>query len=416
MIDIQSMIQSNRSGQHTGLPCFCTANEHVLRAILEFCAPYNFPVIIEATCNQVNQEGGYTSMSAADFADWIGVLSNEYGVPANRVVLGGDHLGPNPWRHLPSTEALEKAENLVEDYAAAGFRKIHLDASMACADESTPSFETVAERAAKLCTIAEEHSPHPDELIYIIGTEVPVPGGETDDMSDLSVTNIERFNKTIDTHKAAFDKHGLNHVWPKIVSVVTQPGVDFSHDAVHRFVPDAASQLSGEILNHDGLCFEAHSTDYQPADSLSELVAKHFFFLKVGPELTFRMREAVFSLVALEEKLGTDSTDLIKVIDAAMDENPSDWEPYYKGSKTLIRQLRHYSYSDRIRYYWNVPAVSQMLARLLSNLDKLELPETLVSQHFPSREFGKLDASASQLLRDHVKLCVQRYYLACGFS
>jgi len=417
MIDIQSLIQSNRNGKHTGLPCFCTANEQVLRAILEFCASCQFPIVIEATCNQVNQDGGYTGMSAADFAGWIGTLSSEYGVPEKQLILGGDHLGPNPWRHLPAVQALTKAETLVRDYAAAGFRKIHLDASMACADESTPSFEEVARRAANLCAIAEQHSPHPEELVYIIGTEVPVPGGETDDMSDLAVTSVERFNETIDTHKAAFEDQGLIHVWPKIVSVVTQPGVDFSHDAVHRFKPDAAAQLSSEILKIDGFSFEAHSTDYQPTVALSELVENHFFFLKVGPELTFRMREAVFALAALEEKLlDSKSTNLIKLIDSAMDENPSDWEPYYKGNQELIRQLRHYSYSDRIRYYWNVPTVSQALIKLLSNLDKLDLPETLVSQHFPSREFGSLDASASQLLRDHVKLCVQRYYFACGYG
>ncbi len=417
MIDIQSLIESNRIGNHAGLPCFCTANEHVLRAVLEFSSLYEFPVIIEATCNQVNQEGGYTGMLAADFADWIGSLANEYGVPEKRVILGGDHLGPNPWRHLPASEALQQAETLVRDYAAAGFRKIHLDASMACADESTPSFKTVADRAAKLCAIAEKHSPHPEELVYIIGTEVPVPGGETDDMSDLAVTSVERFNETIDTHQAAFESHGLNHVWPKIVSVVTQPGVDFSHDAVHRFQPDQAAQLSSEILKHDGFSFEAHSTDYQPTDALSELVEKHFFFLKVGPELTFRMREAVFALVSLEEKLlNSESTQLIDALDSAMDEKPSDWEPYYKGTQKQIRQLRHYSYSDRIRYYWNEPNVSRTLNKLLSNLDKLDLPETLISQYFPSREFGRLDASASHLLRDHVKLCIQRYYIACGYA
>ena len=86
MIDIISLLSRNRSGEAVGLPCFCTANEQVLRAVLEFCAPYDFPVIIEATCNQINQEGGYTGMSAADFAGWIASLSDEYGVPDKRVV------------------------------------------------------------------------------------------------------------------------------------------------------------------------------------------------------------------------------------------------------------------------------------------------------------------------------------------
>lgn len=420
MIDIQSLIERNRNGEQIGLPCFCTANEHVLRSVLEFSASHKLPAVIEATCNQVNQDGGYTGMVAKDFANWVGALSHEYGVPDEHLILGGDHLGPNPWRHLPAKDALSKAEELVRSYAAAGFRKIHLDASMACADESTPDFKTVATRAARLCAIAEEHSPHPEKLVYIIGTEVPVPGGETDDMSELAVTHVDRFNDTIDTHKEAFEKEGLSDTWSKIVSIVTQPGVDFSHEAVYRFNPDAAHQLSQEILKHDGFSFEAHSTDYQPTDSLASLVQHFFFFLKVGPELTFRMREAVFALAAMQKQLSSTSqsdvksSDLIKTIDAAMDENTSDWAPYYTGDAQTVRQLRHFSYSDRIRYYWNVPSVKHELQSLLSGLDSIAVPETIISQHFPTRDFGALKAPASQLIRDHVKLCLQRYYEACG--
>lgn len=416
MINIQELVEKNRNGEHVGLPCFCTANEHVLRAALEYSADHDVPVVIEATCNQVNQDGGYTGMLPQDFVTWIGRLSGEYGVQSDRIILGGDHLGPNPWRHLPVDEAMSKAEKLVQDYAAAGFHKIHLDASMACAGESTPDFQTVAERAARLCTIAEAHSPHPERLVYVIGTEVPIPGGETDDMSAISVTSVERFNDTIDTHKEAFDAAGLSYMWDKIVSIVTQPGVDFSHEAVHVFKPDESKQLSAEILKHNGFSFEAHSTDYQPTESLSELVKQSFFFLKVGPELTFRMREAVFALAAIENQLRPDQpSNLLQTIDSAMDKNPSNWEPYYSGDSDTVRQLRHYSYSDRIRYYWDVSEVSQQLKVMLANLEEKNIPETLISQYFPARDFGALEAPASRLIRDHVKLCVQRYYQACGF-
>jgi len=292
MIDIISLLSRNRSGEAVGLPCFCTANEQVLRSIFQFAQKHQVPAVVEATCNQVNQDGGYTGMTATDFRDWMTTLAKEFGVASESIVLGGDHLGPNPWRHLPAKEAMAKADVLVRDYAAAGFKKIHLDASMACGGESTPSFELVAERAARLCKIAESHSPHAEELVYIIGTEVPIPGGETDDMDELAVTSVARLTDTIDTHREAFDKEGLSHVWPKIVSVVTQPGVDFSHTAIHRFEPNKARDLSAAVKAIENMTFEAHSTDYQPTESLAELVKQHFFFLKVGPELTFRMREA----------------------------------------------------------------------------------------------------------------------------
>ena len=418
MIDIISLLSRNRSGEAVGLPCFCTANEQVLRSIFQFAQKHQVPAVVEATCNQVNQDGGYTGMTATDFRDWMTTLAKEFGVASESIVLGGDHLGPNPWRHLPAKEAMAKADVLVRDYAAAGFKKIHLDASMACGGESTPSFVLVAERAARLCKIAESHSPHAEELVYIIGTEVPIPGGETDDMDELAVTSVARLTDTIDTHREAFDKEGLSHVWPKIVSVVTQPGVDFSHTAIHRFEPNKARDLSAAVKAIENMTFEAHSTDYQPTESLAELVKQHFFFLKVGPELTFRMREAVFALASIETHLLPEKkrSHLIANIDKAMQENSEHWTPYYRGDEELLSQLKHFSYSDRIRYYWTVPGVAQALGRLFDNLSDIKIPETIVSQYFSSRQFGSMDAPASQLTADHIALCVGRYYEACGYE
>jgi len=418
MIDIISLLSRNRSGEAVGLPCFCTANEQVLRSIFQFAQKHQVPAVVEATCNQVNQDGGYTGMTATDFRDWMTTLAKEFGVASESIVLGGDHLGPNPWRHLPAKEAMAKADVLVRDYAAAGFKKIHLDASMACGGESTPSFVLVAERAARLCKIAESHSPHAEELVYIIGTEVPIPGGETDDMDELAVTSVARLTDTIDTHREAFDKEGLSHVWPKIVSVVTQPGVDFSHTAIHRFEPNKARDLSAAVKAIENMTFEAHSTDYQPTESLAELVKQHFFFLKVGPELTFRMREAVFALASIETHLLPEKkrSHLIANIDKAMQENSEHWTPYYRGDEELVSQLKHFSYSDRIRYYWTVPGVAQALGRLFDNLSDIKIPETIVSQYFSSRQFGSMDAPASQLTADHIALCVGRYYEACGYE
>ena len=418
MLDIKKQISENRTGVAVGLPCFCTANELVLRSIFQYAKLHQVPAVIEATCNQVNQEGGYTGMTPSDFRSWMDSLIAEYGVSPDDIILGGDHLGPNPWRHLSPEVAMDKAETLVRDYAAAGFRKIHLDASMACGDEPLPSFELVAQRAALLCKIAEEHSPHPENLVYIIGTEVPIPGGETDDMEELSVTSVARLEQTINTHREAFEREGLSHVWPKIVSVVTQPGVDFSHTAIHRFEPEKASELSVGIKCIDNVSFEAHSTDYQPTDALAELVNKHFFFLKVGPELTFRMREAMFSLASIEDRLlpEQDRSGLIGAIDDAMIENPDHWTPYYRGDAEVVEQLKHFSYSDRIRYYWTVAEVKTALEKLFVNLSDRQIPETIISQYFQNREFGSLNAPAEQLATEHIALCVDRYYKACGYD
>ena len=66
---IRELIARNRAGEGVGLPCFCTANAHVLRAILAHSARTGAPTVIEATCNQVNQSGGYTGMTPRNFMD-----------------------------------------------------------------------------------------------------------------------------------------------------------------------------------------------------------------------------------------------------------------------------------------------------------------------------------------------------------
>lgn len=414
---IQDLIERNRNGEAVGLPCFCTANEHVLRAVLSYAKKTGFPTVIEATCNQVNQDGGYTGMTAADFMGWLSGLAMQAGVPMDQLILGGDHLGPNVWKDEPLDVAMTKARELVKTYVQAGFKKIHLDASMACGGEPNPTFEQIAERAADLCEVAETYAPDPNELIYIIGTEVPIPGGETEEPDALDVTSVERFHDTIETHRAAFMARGLEDAWTRIVSVVTQPGVDFGHTSIYPFVPQKAKPLSAAILKSKGLTFEAHSTDYQPTTALGSLVENHFFFLKVGPELTFRFREAVWALAEIEAQMSVKEPSRIReIMTQRMTDAPDNWQNYYSGTDADVARLRIYSYSDRIRYYWADDAVSAALSHLLTNLSAHALPETLVSQSFMGLEFGEIPTDANTLMQDHICRCVSRYFEAAGYS
>lgn len=413
---IQDLIKRNRNGEAIGLPCFCTANEKVLRAVLSFAKKTGFPTVIEATCNQVNQDGGYTGMTAADFMAWLSEMAADAGVPMDQLILGGDHLGPNVWKAEPLDVAMEKARELVKTYVQAGFKKIHLDASMACGGEPNPTFAQIAERAADLCAVAEQYAPDPSELIYIIGTEVPIPGGEIEEPDALDVTSVDRFHDTIKTHHTAFKARGLDDAWIRIVSVVTQPGVDFGHTSIYPFVPAKARPLSEAILNEDGLTFEAHSTDYQPTDALASLVENHFFFLKVGPELTFRFREAVWALAEVEAQLTVqDLSHVREIMTQRMIDAPENWRNYYGGSDAEVARLRIYSYSDRIRYYWADKDVSKALAKLFSNLSGARLPETIVSQSFMGLEFGEIPTDANILMENHINRCVGRYFEAAGY-
>lgn len=412
---LRDLILRNRAGEAIGLPCFCTANEHVLLAVLSYAKRTGLPTVIEATCNQVNQYGGYTGMTPADFMEWLSGMAADAGVPMNQLILGGDHLGPNVWKNEPLDVAMEKSRELVKSYVQAGFKKIHIDTSMACGGEPNPTFAQIAERAADLCEVAEKYAPDPSKLFYIIGTEVPIPGGETEEPNTLDVTSVARFHDTIQTHRDAWNTRGLDAAWDRVVSVVTQPGVDFGHTSVYPFLPVKAAPLRDAIIDEVGLTYEAHSTDYQSTNALSDLVKNHFFFLKVGPELTFRFREAIWALAQIEEEIINDPKSLIReTFEQQMTKDPGYWVNYYNGSDKELRILRTYSYSDRIRYYWTDPEISKSLNLLIANLEQVNLPESIVSQAFMGLDFGEVPETPLALIELHIQRCISRYFKAAG--
>ena len=412
---LRDLILRNRAGEAIGLPCFCTANEHVLLAVLSYAKRTGLPTVIEATCNQVNQYGGYTGMTPADFMEWLSGMAADAGVPMNQLILGGDHLGPNVWKNEPLDVAMEKSRELVKSYVQAGFKKIHIDTSMACGGEPNPTFAQIAERAADLCEVAEKYAPDPSKLFYIIGTEVPTPGGETEEPNTLDVTSVARFHDTIQTHRDAWNTRGLDAAWDRVVSVVTQPGVDFGHTSVYPFLPVKAAPLRDAIIDEVGLTYEAHSTDYQSTNALSDLVKNHFFFLKVGPELTFRFREAIWALAQIDEEIINDPKSLIReTFEQQMTKDPGYWVNYYNGSDKELRILRTYSYSDRIRYYWTDPEISKSLNMLIANLEQVNLPESIVSQAFMGLDFGEVPETPLALIELHIQRCISRYFQAAG--
>ena len=118
-------------------------------------------------------------MTPADFRRFVHDIAARVGFPPDRLILGGDHLGPNPWKDLPAEQAMDKAEVMIRAYAAAGFTKLHLDCSMGCAGEpgALDDAET-AIRAAPLAAAAEAARPAGGiPPVYVFGTEVPIPGG-----------------------------------------------------------------------------------------------------------------------------------------------------------------------------------------------------------------------------------------------
>jgi D-tagatose-1,6-bisphosphate aldolase subunit GatZ/KbaZ len=205
-----------------------------------------------------------------------------------------------------------------------------------------------------------------------------------------------------------------------VLAVVVQPGVEFGSEQVVDFAPEGAAELAAAIGEVPGLAFEAHSTDYQTEAALTALVERHFAILKVGPWLTFAMREALFALTAIESELlpPEDRSRLRERLDAAMLADPRYWQDHYAGTDAELHLARAFSLSDRCRYYWPVPEVASAVDRLLANLARTGLPLPLLSQYLPQQHQavreGRLTPEPGAVVRHRVGEVLAIYARACG--
>ena len=403
-----------------GMTSVCSAHPMVIEAALRRGLAEMVPVLIESTCNQVNHEGGYTGMVPAAFRRFVEAIADRIGFPRGNIILGGDHLGPNPWKNLPADEALERAEAMVSAYVAAGFEKIHLDTSMGCAGEPEAlDDELTAERAARLARVAESRAALSDvRPLYVIGTEVPPPGGASHALDQIAITEPAAVMKTLAVHRAAFENVGAESALERVIGIVVQPGVEFGNADVSIYQPERAQSLSSALADMPGLVFEAHSTDYQPYFALSDLVTDGFAILKVGPALTFALREAFYGLDAIAAQLAGTPVDgsLEGVMEQLMLEEPRYWQSHYGGTTQEQRLQRHFSYSDRIRYYWSQPRAIKAVQSLFERLGDREIPEGLISQYFgrlhPEIVTGELAPDARTICLAAVDMALAPYSMA----
>jgi D-tagatose-1,6-bisphosphate aldolase subunit GatZ/KbaZ len=294
---------------------------------------------------------------------------------------------------------------------------------MSCADDPVPLTDaTVAARAARLCATAEAaHAIAGGEApIYVIGTEVPVPGGAQEALDHTVVTQAKVAVCTLETHRTIFAKLGLGTAWTRVIALVVQPGVEFDHEKAVIYDSGAAEDLSRLVPELPGIVFEAHSTDYQPAWALAALVRNHFAILKVGPGVTFALREALWGLDAVEREWIAPQRQS-RLRDTVLIEMRADdrhWRSYYDLKGAAIDIELQYSLSDRVRYYWPLPSVQTAVSRLLENLASTPPPPALLRQYLPvafQRLYQRGDElSPVALIEEHIGATLDDYYRACA--
>ncbi|KGJ88682.1 D-tagatose-bisphosphate aldolase, class II, non-catalytic subunit [Thalassotalea sp. ND16A] len=423
MKEIIDVLKANRNGENCGIYAICSAHPLVIEASIEQALADDSPILIEATANQVNQFGGYTGMLPADFLEFIGKIADSKGYPRERIIPGGDHLGPVCWVDEPAESAMAKAEELIRTYVAAGFKKIHLDTSMGCADDPQclPD-EVVAERAALLCAVAEKTAIDTfgkSDLVYVVGTEVPPPGGAAEEIEELELTPVSRVKQTLALHQDAFAKLGLEDAWQRVIALVVQPGVEFDHTSIIDYESEKAQALKACVTTLPNIVYEAHSSDYQNDEAYVALIKDHFGILKVGPQLTLAMREAIFALSYIEDELipVEQRSCLREVCEQEMLEVPKNWQRFYPVPASKGTLYRRYSYSDRIRYYWCQPRIQEAVDCLFDNLTNSGIPLPLISQFLPEQyraiRNNDLTVTPEELVKAKIKQVTESYAQAC---
>lgn len=423
-----TMVARRKMGIHSGIPSFCCANKLAIESILEQAQRFDDSVLIEATSNQVNQFGGYTDMTPQDFRDFVYRIADKIGFDRDKIILGGDHMGPLPWVDLPAVEAMEHAKLLVRQCVLAGYKKIHLDTSMRLGDDSADQplmDEVIADRGATLyevCKQAYEElaEKNPDEMrpVFVIGSEVPIPGG-THEQEEVEVTKPQDFERTLVTYKQKFAQKGLADAWNDIIAIVVQPGVEFGNSGMHPYDRQAATNLCESLKKYPDIVFEGHSTDYQAPAKLREMVEDGIAIIKVGPAVTFAVREGLFALSMMEKELVLDSdkrANFMEILEQAMLGNPKNWAKHYSGTDFEQYIARKYSYSDRCRYYLADKRVEAAMNKLFENFEQLEIPIGMLHQYMPNQYVkvrdGKLPLKARELVKDAVVHLVEDYNYA----
>jgi D-tagatose-bisphosphate aldolase class II non-catalytic subunit len=417
--NLLDLAPSRRRGAPKGIVSICSSHPLVVRAAARDAALLSRPLLIEATCNQVNQFGGYTGMRPADFVKTVTAIAKSEGLRPDAIIFGGDHLGPNPWREESAESAMAKAEDMVAAFVQAGFRKLHLDASMGCAGEPAALDDAViARRAARLALRAEQAASAIGTArpLYVIGTEVPPPGGANHVIDAIEPTSLAAVRKTLEVHRQVFHENGLDDAFSRVIAVVVQPGVEFGNENVVFYDRAKARHLGDLLCEEPSLVYEAHSTDYQTPAALRGLVEDGFAILKVGPQLTFALREALYGLDLIASDLLQDYEPrfLFTAMEMLMRAEPDSWRSHYHGCPAAQRLRRHYSLSDRIRYYWNHPQARAAVAHLTAALAGKTVPAPLFRQHLPAMaNLAGKPLDPDEALVAAIRSSLGAYHFAC---
>lgn len=358
--------------EHVTLLAVCPNSQAVTTAALQAAKEANAPILLAATLNQVDRDGGYTGLTPQAFVDFVEDEAHRMGY-AGPIYPCLDHGGP--WlkdAHVAAGLSLDETMAAVKQSVAAcldaGYALLHIDPTVDLsipADASVP-VEQVVERTLDIMGYAETHR-HEREIApvaYEVGTE-EVHGGLAD------VDTFDRFLAALD---AGLNEKGLEDVWPCFV--VGKVGTDLH---TTHFEPQVARTLTERVKPY-GALLKGHYTDY--VDNPEAYPLSGMGGANVGPEFTEEEYAALMTLSQLEQKIGKHS-GLPEVIRRKVVES-GRWEKWLldeeqdRSFDQLDARRQEWLVRTGSRYVWVDPDVEAARDRLYQNLDDFTHPEAYV--------------------------------------
>ena len=290
----------------SGIPSVCSAHPLVIEASMRATLPTSLPLLIEATCNQVNQDGGYTGMTPEDFRDFVERIAAENGFPRERIILGGDHLGPNPWKHPSAEEAM--AEGRGDDRAPSRPRASPSSTSTAAwAAPASPRRSGRRDRrprrapgrcgriraAGRQTSLSRSTSSAPRSRSRAAPSQA---------LDELEVTTPEDARSTVQSTKRPSRRLDSRTPSPESSPPSSSPA---SSSAAIMSSPTTQQGPGPERRAEGHARPRLRSAFHRLPDpcQLADLVRDGFAILKVGPGLTFALREALYGLDRIAEEL-----------------------------------------------------------------------------------------------------------------
>lgn len=360
---VKSLVQAvgaSTSRQAT-LLAVCPNSEAVTRAALQAAREADAPLLLAATLNQVDREGGYTGWTPDELVRFVAREAERIGV-SGLVLPCLDHGGP--WLKDEHTiagysfeETLNAVKRSIEACIDAGYALLHLDPTVdRRRPDNTPPMEWVVERTVELIAHAEAYREKTNRrpISYEVGTE-EVEGGLAD---------VDLFTSFLDRLDSALHAHGLADAWPCFV--VGKVGTDLE---TASFDPEVAQQLT-EAVRPYGARLKGHYTDY--VSNPEEYPLSGMGGANVGPEFTEVEYEALMELVRLERRLGHASHLDAAVRDAVVDsERWTKWLHPDEASASfdeLSTDRQQWLIRTGSRYIWTNPSVQAARRDLYDNL------------------------------------------------